>query len=61
MRLTKIFLPAILLSYRQDGALTKENIAWLEKVFRDNVGEGQEEFTLQEFKKIVPSKNVGAH
>jgi len=41
----------------QDGALTKENIAWLEQVFRDNVGEGQEEFTLQEFKKIVPSKN----
>eukprot|EP00090_Calanus_glacialis_P005272 TRINITY_DN14088_c0_g1_i1.p1 TRINITY_DN14088_c0_g1~~TRINITY_DN14088_c0_g1_i1.p1 ORF type:complete len:1071 (+),score=285.92 TRINITY_DN14088_c0_g1_i1:327-3215(+) len=41
----------------QDGSLTKENIAWLEKVFRDNVGEGQEEFTLQEFKKIVPSKN----
>ena len=43
---------------RQDGALTKENIAWLEKVFRENVGEGQEEFTLTEFKRIVPSKNV---
>jgi len=41
----------------QDGALTKENISWLEKVFRENVGEGQEEFTLKEFKKIVPSKN----
>lgn len=31
---------------------------WLEQVFRDNVEEGQEEFTLQEFKNIVPSKNV---
>ena len=50
----------ILFCCRQDGALTKENIAWLEQVFRDNVGEGQEEFTLQEFKKIVPSKNVQA-
>ena len=38
--------------------LNEENIAWLEQVFRENVGKGKEEFTLDEFKKIVPSKNV---
>ena len=43
----------------QDGSLTRDNIQWLETVFRDNVGEGQTEFTLNQFKKIVPSKNVG--
>ena len=47
-----------LYNFRQDGALTRENIEWLETVFRDNVGEGQTEFTLNQFKKIVPSKNV---
>ena len=31
----------------------------MEQVFRENVGKGKEEFTLDEFKKIVPSKNVG--
>ena len=46
--------------FRQTGAFSKENLAWLEKVFRDNVGEGKKEFTLQEFKKIVPSKNVNS-
>ena len=40
------------------GVLTEDNIAWLEQVFRENVGKGKEEFTLDEFKKIVPSKNV---
>ena len=45
-------------SFSQDGSLTRENIQWLEQVFRDNVGPGQTEFTLQQFKKIVPSKNV---
>ena len=40
------------------GVLNEENIAWLEQVFRENVGKGKEEFTLDEFKKIVPSKNV---
>ena len=30
----------------------------MESVFRENVGKGKEEFTLDEFKKIVPSKNV---
>ena len=40
--------------------LNEENIAWLEQVFRENVGKGKEEFTLDEFKKIVPSKNVGS-
>jgi len=39
------------------GVLNEENIAWLESVFRENVGKGKEEFTLDEFKKIVPSKN----
>jgi len=39
------------------GVLNEENIAWLEQVFRENVGKGKEEFTLDEFKKIVPSKN----
>jgi hypothetical protein len=32
----------------------------LEKVFRENLAKDNEEFTLAEFKKIVPSKNVGA-
>ena len=45
-------------SFSQDGSLTRENIQWLEQVFRDNVGPGQTEFTLEQFKKIVPSKNV---
>ena len=43
---------------RKRGVLNEENIAWLESVFRENVGKGKEEFTLDEFKKIVPSKNV---
>ena len=38
--------------------MNEENILWLEQVFRENVGKGKEEFTLDEFKKIVPSKNV---
>ena len=48
-------------SFSQDGSLTRENIEWLEKVFRDNVGPGQTEFTLEQFKKIVPSKNVSSN
>ena len=48
-------------SFSQDGSLTKENIEWLETVFRDNVGQGQAEFTLEQFKKIVPSKNVSTN
>ena len=44
--------------YRKRGVLNEENIAWLEQVFRENVGKGKEEFTLDEFKKIVPSRNV---
>ena len=43
---------------RKRGVLNEENIAWLEQVFRENVGKGKEEFTLDEFKKIVPSRNV---
>ena len=45
-------------SLRKRGVLNEENIAWLEQVFRENVGKGKEEFTLDEFKKIVPSRNV---
>ena len=44
--------------FRKRGVLNEENISWLEQVFRENVGKGKEEFTLDEFKKIVPSKNV---
>ena len=44
--------------HRKRGVLNEENIAWLEQVFRENVGKGKEEFTLDEFKKIVPSRNV---
>ena len=29
----------------------------LESVFRSHLGKGKEEFTIAEFKKIVPSKN----
>ena len=46
--------------FRTRGVLNEENIAWLEQVFRDNVGPGQTEFTLEQFKKIVPSKNVSS-
>ena len=45
-------------NFRKRGVLNEENIAWLEQVFRENVGKGKEEFTLDEFKKIVPSRNV---
>ena len=43
--------------FRKRGVLNEENIAWLESVFKENVRKG-EEFTLEEFKNIVPSKNV---
>ena len=46
--------------FSKRGVLNEENIAWLEQVFRENVGKGKEEFTLDEFKKIVPSKNVSS-
>ncbi len=38
--------------------LTSENLKHLEKIFRDNLAKDKQEFTLAEFKKIVPSKNV---
>jgi len=38
--------------------LSAENLKHLEKVFRENLAKDKEEFTLAEFKKIVPSKNV---
>eukprot|EP00095_Tigriopus_kingsejongensis_P001896 snap_masked-scaffold287_size221780-processed-gene-0.16 protein:Tk01896 transcript:snap_masked-scaffold287_size221780-processed-gene-0.16-mRNA-1 annotation:"nadph oxidase" len=43
---------------RQKTELTEDNIKHLEKVFRENLAKDKEEFTLAEFKKIVPSKNV---
>ena len=39
------------------STLSKESIEHLEKVFRSHLGKGREEFTIAEFKKIVPSKN----
>ncbi len=43
---------------RNRTGLTAENLKHLEKVFRDNLAKDKQEFTLAEFKKIVPSKNV---
>lgn len=42
---------------RHLSELTEENLKHLEKVFRENLAKDKEEFTLSEFKKIVPSKN----
>lgn len=44
--------------FRHLSELTEENLKHLEKVFRENLAKDKEEFTLSEFKKIVPSKNV---
>ncbi|XP_023324717.1 NADPH oxidase 5 isoform X3 [Eurytemora carolleeae] len=46
-----------LTSKHENSTLTPENLAWLEVVFRENLKPGQQEFTVDEFKKIVPSKN----
>ena len=43
---------------RNRTELTPENLKHLENVFQDNLAKDKEEFTLAEFKKIVPSKNV---
>ncbi len=45
-------------AFRRRTELSAENLKHLEKVFRDNLAKDKEEFTLAEFKKIVPSKNV---
>ena len=45
---------------RNRTELTPENLKHLENVFRENLAKDKEEFTLAEFKKIVPSKNVSA-
>ena len=45
-------------SFRQRTDLSKENLKHLEKVFRNHLAKDNEEFTLAEFKQIVPSKNV---
>ena len=44
--------------YRRNTELTAESIKHLEKVFRENLAKDKDEFTLSEFKRIVPSKNV---
>ena len=46
---------------RNRTGLTAENLKHLEKVFRENLAKDKKEFTLAEFKKIVPSKNVSIH
>ena len=43
---------------RRNTELTAESIKHLEKVFRENLAKDKDEFTLSEFKRIVPSKNV---
>ena len=56
-----IFLVAVLNPppfFRQRTDLSKENLKHLEKVFRNHLAKDNEEFTLAEFKQIVPSKNV---
>jgi hypothetical protein len=45
---------------RNRTELTPENLKHLENVFRENLAKDKNEFTLAEFKKIVPSKNVRA-
>ena len=44
--------------FRRNTELTAESIKHLEKVFRENLAKDKDEFTLSEFKRIVPSKNV---
>jgi hypothetical protein len=46
------------LSSRQRTELSQENLKHLEKVFRNHLAKDKDEFTLAEFKQIVPSKNV---
>ncbi len=46
---------------RSRSELTPENLKHLENVFRDNLAKDKNEFTLAEFKKIVPSKNVSRY
>ena len=48
-------------SFRQRTDLSKENLKHLEKVFRNHLAKDNEEFTLAEFKQIVPSKNVSIY
>ena len=48
----------IIFFFRRNTELTAESIKHLEKVFRENLAKDKDEFTLSEFKRIVPSKNV---
>ena len=52
------FLKSQSLHHRNRTELTPENLKHLENVFRENLAKDKDEFTLAEFKKIVPSKNV---
>ena len=52
------FLKSLSLHHRNRTELTPENLKHLENVFRENLAKDKDEFTLAEFKKIVPSKNV---
>jgi len=47
----------IITNPRRNKELTAESVKHLEKVFRENLAKDKDEFTLAEFKKIVPSKN----
>lgn len=40
--------------------LTEEKIQNLEKVFRENLANDKDEFTLEEFKTILQAKNVSS-
>lgn len=44
-------------SYRSSSRLTTENIRCLEKLFRENVGDGNE-IRKEDFKRIIQTKNV---
>ena len=53
-----ILSTSLSLHHRNRTELTPENLKHLENVFRENLAKDKDEFTLYEFKKIVPSKNV---
>ena len=53
-----ISLNIFFFNFRRNTELTAESIKHLEKVFRENLTKDKAEFTLSEFKRIVPSKNV---
>ena len=65
--LLSVFLHHISLSlvgyyfhFRHSTELTADRIKFLEEVFRDTLTKDGDKFTLAEFKRIVPSKNVSS-